>query len=685
VHPPLLRRAQILEFIEAKGADRYKQVSIIIGLDAVDQILRAWRSLDTECKTRLASAQESQEQADRELEALRAATAGRSLLEAINQKLADLGMPALVGVDGLLQSDSIAQASAQIAQASQEALRLLDYGQSLQRIAEDTRDAVSRYESFYTAWHAFFQEKESLKEALFRELLVQGSRVLEQIPELQTCPLCLQPMDRTVLRQSIDRRVTQLEAIQKRREGLDGQRNDNAEVVGGVAQLVRDALNSPYCAHALSLRALEKGLLDLGHALRTDVLLGGYPRPEEVRSGQLSEALSGLVQESDQLVQEAQSRAPSQGEQKRIEAATWLGRAKQAWINRHSAETHYCSSQRAHDQLQIMTQALLQAREERLNEIHEGIVDRINSYYRQLHPNEACTGVQLPMERKGQGVGLRTDFHGIDGTHPLGFYSEGHLDSMGIAIFLAFTQHASPDSGLLVLDDVMTTIDSGHRQRLALLLAREFPDHQIIITTHDQLWARELAATMRAEKLECLVLHLRPWSIDAGTVLSEFLEERWDEYCSRAATNPQSAVADTGRDLERLLNRMRYNLRIAVPAREDDQYTIGDLYEALFSWFKRNSVSRPDCDFAKALSELRKDLDVYWNYRNWSGAHYNQWGEGLASTEAQAFVDLVKRLHQLVQCPHCRSLVSYDEHSSVLFCPRCKGKPHQITWAVQKQ
>ena len=44
----------------------------------------------------------------------------------------------------------------------------------------------------------------------------------------------------------------------------------------------------------------------------------------------------------------------------------------------------------------------------------------------------------------------------------------------------------------IVMDDVLTTVDAGHRLFVARLLAREFPDYQFVITTHDKLWAKEL-------------------------------------------------------------------------------------------------------------------------------------------------------------------------------------------------
>jgi hypothetical protein len=219
---------------------------------------------------------------------------------------------------------------------------------------------------------------------------------------------------------------------------------------------------------------------------------------------------------------------------------------------------------------------------------------------------------------------------------------------------------------------------------MASLICTEFSDYQIILTTHDRLWAEELVTTMRAANLQPVALYLVPWDIKKGVDWTEFLEERWDEYRERAKTHVQSAVADTGRDLEKFLFKMRYNLRLSVPARRDDRYTIGDLYDPFFHWFKKRSVQCPSAAFDSDLEDTKAQLDVYWRQRNWAGAHYNEWGESLTFTEACGFIEPVAKLVDLFHCPRCGSLVEYEERSGVLFCSRCKGKSDGACWRVVK-
>lgn len=57
---------------------------------------------------------------------------------------------------------------------------------------------------------------------------------------------------------------------------------------------------------------------------------------------------------------------------------------------------------------------------------------------------------------------------------------------MGLCLFLALMRHLrGPAFTLAVLDDVLMSVDAGHRREVCSLLKREFPDTQFIVTTHD--------------------------------------------------------------------------------------------------------------------------------------------------------------------------------------------------------
>jgi len=64
---------------------------------------------------------------------------------------------------------------------------------------------------------------------------------------------------------------------------------------------------------------------------------------------------------------------------------------------------------------------------------------------------------------------------------------------------------------------------------------------------------------------------------------------------------------------------------------------------------------------------------MIWRFRNWSGAHYNEWGEQVSQKEAERFVEIVQEIVSAMQCPKCSALVIYDIKSKVVRCPNCES------------
>lgn len=225
----------------------------------------------------------------------------------------------------------------------------------------------------------------------------------------------------------------------------------------------------------------------------------------------------------------------------------------------------------------------------------------------------------------------------------------------------------------MALDDVLTTVDAGHRLRVARLLAREFGDYQLIITTHDQLWANQLHRVLSSTRL----VSLRRWNLQYGADVLENVISDWAYYEEQALRgHVQDAIAGTGRNLEKFLYRMRTNLRLAVPAKAADDYTIGDLYDPFFRWVRAHSIRRPDRPrFDEELAALETELNEVWPLRNWAGAHFNEWATTVSADEALDFISVIRNLVESFECPSCGNLVNYNRQAKALLCPACEHRP----------
>ena len=111
----------------------------------------------------------------------------------------------------------------------------------------------------------------------------------------------------------------------------------------------------------------------------------------------------------------------------------------------------------------------------------------VGKYYGILHPEESVDNVRLRIVGE-EGIEFEYSFHGERTYPPMKYLSESHLNSLGIALFLASVKLFNKRSGFFLLDDVITSFDMGHRRRLIRLLADEFGDWQVILLTHESFW-----------------------------------------------------------------------------------------------------------------------------------------------------------------------------------------------------
>ncbi len=239
----------------------------------------------------------------------------------------------------------------------------------------------------------------------------------------------------------------------------------------------------------------------------------------------------------------------------------------------------------------VAKDAFSKARESAIQKVFEAIAETVLDYYRRLHDFEddsersECTALELKPTSRAAAGGLRLaiQFLGLaDSKDPRAFLSEGHLDSLGLCLFLATIRIFNPPGSLLVLDDVLTSIDREHRRRVGELLFQEFADYQIVLTTHDEHWHDLLGTSARAWGIQgkWAFIKVEGWSVDSGPSLSEidssweFVDAHLTEADYRALGGPFRLI------LEDFLKRTAAKLELRVKFKFDGKYTSGDFANA---------------------------------------------------------------------------------------------------------
>ena len=151
-----------------------------------------------------------------------------------------------------------------------------------------------------------------------------------------------------------------------------------------------------------------------------------------------------------------------------------------------------------------------------------------------------------------------------------------------MCLYLALMRRVLADKfTFAVLDDVVMSVDSQHRKQFCKLLKGSFPDTQFIITTHDQVWARQIRSEGLVGAKSAVAFHT--WTVETGPVLDE-VADMWDQNQQDLVKNEVPAAAGRlRRHLKYVASDLADELGAKVRFRADSGYDMGELLSAMIS------------------------------------------------------------------------------------------------------
>ena len=167
------------------------------------------------------------------------------------------------------------------------------------------------------------------------------------------------------------------------------------------------------------------------------------------------------------------------------------------------------------DQLLPRMEQALKIVEEERRRFTDGMLERIagevSRLYAAVHPGEGLDYVRLELDpKKRASLEIGANFAG-QRTRPQGYFSESHLDTLGICVFLALAALDDPQNTIVVLDDVLSSVDDTHADRILKVIRSESARFRhCILTTHQNSWKDRLNAATDH------FVELGKWSLTAG-------------------------------------------------------------------------------------------------------------------------------------------------------------------------
>ena len=88
------------------------------------------------------------------------------------------------------------------------------------------------------------------------------------------------------------------------------------------------------------------------------------------------------------------------------------------------------------------------------------IAKEVDALYQKIHPKEKIGQLKLKLDERQRGSLIYgVAFGELQDIQPQPYYSESHLDSLGLCIFLALAKRNNAVRTVVVLDDVLGSVD----------------------------------------------------------------------------------------------------------------------------------------------------------------------------------------------------------------------------------
>jgi len=316
-----------------------------------------------------------------------------------------------------------------------------------------------------------------------------------------------------------------------------------------------------------------------------------------------------------------------------------------------------------------LKQQFNEAKENYINNLIDEVEKDVDRFYNFIHEDDEISSVDMTLNGASK---LRFYINSF-GQHadPRSFSSEGHLDSLGICIFLALMKKHNP-LNFIVLDDVITSVDLTHKDKIARLITSEFKHYKILITTHNPLWAEQLQRICEGYGRNYEILQITNWQLGIGPNIknhdnnSETIMKYLDDYEYNAAANTSR------RFLEYLLSTFCENHSVNLKIKE--KYTAGDLKSPVE--IKSKEIVK-ETNLEEYLNYLWKEFNLY-DYVGNKLSHHNKEAYFLTGPEVVPFCELVielnKALNHCIDCKYKSELI-FDNTTNEINCSeKCKFK-----------
>jgi hypothetical protein len=662
-HPEItLSRREILRFILVEPTKRSEEIQTILKLDEIGDTRSAFNTSQNKLQSAHKIA-EAQAQTGRNALQLHLQITGlrtEDLLESVNRRRRLLGLTELVGLSADTKLDT----------GLSTATKLPDFNkQSALRDLKALFDAVPGFPSLAIAEAdailsdlAKLEADPALLGALQRRSFIEKGLNLVDGPE---CPLCDTPWeDEQHLRNHLKAKLAKSEEARILQQDL---LNNGTAIVREIVkvegllalvQKVADGQGESVLAQILT--GWKTDLETLKTKLATVEGLAGLKDRFAHGWVQMPKAIpASLIAFTDKI-----NAIPDQTAT--LDAQTFLTTAQVRTSDYQEAMRRSKAAELASKTASVAYKIYCDVLEDELETLYRDVQEDFSKYYREINTDDESTFTAKLTPTEGK-LDFDVNFYERGLFPPGAFHSEGHQDGMGVCLYLALMKRLFGDRfTFALLDDVVMSVDAGHRYQFCQLLKTEFPKTQFIITTHDRLWAEQMKSAGLVSAKTSMAFH--SWTIDTGPLVESNIEI-WDEIAAALGRGKVEAAAAALRHHLEYVSRHLADLIGATPQfRADGNYELGELLPSVLTKMKSLYGKAAEAaqswgdDAAKEAATLRKgalsSAAGAQSVEQWAvnkAVHYNAW----ANFGKRDFEPVVAAFKELLGCFSCAKCGSW--------------------------
>lgn len=644
----LLNRQKLLKFIESTPTKRYESITSLIGFEYLDNIESTLNKTQKSFKNKIKSKQEELDEKINTIESIYDCKVSE-VYDKINEILIRNDLTPIDGDSDLKEFiKNFSKQDFEKINELNELLKLMDI--DIIEINDQYQNLLSEYEE------ATLNELKSISNLL--EILNNADcYISNETPD--KCPVCQNNINPSEISEYIQSKTQEL--------------SENANTLQNW-RVKYNALSDELKSLNYNLTSIKNRLDDDKFELELDELIYDLDslanfrlKISEIDKKALINLNNNFLSLKDNIKREYEKLND-------VENITELNNVYEAIFNLNEKQNIENELEKLKNQFNLAETTYLtfkNRKQSEINKIITSIQELVTKYYNFIHKNESFNSPHINVPHSTR-ITMDLTFNDIT-ADPRSYSSEGHLDSLGLCIFLAFAKMFNRYD-FLILDDIISTVDLSHKERIIKLLFNEFRDYTFIITTHNKLWFRQVKNFAQKYQINghFIFAEIRTLDEQTGPVLSinMFSKEVIENHLQNGDTF--AAGNSIRRYLEHVFEKICKQNKIPVPL--SDHLMVNDYYEAITTFFEE-MFDEASPEIIEYYSEVFENLDNA-RYLGNILSHNDDDNYDITIREVEEFRDAVFEFEKSMQCNGGHNnYLKFDKKNKIAKCSRknCSG------------